>query len=352
MRVAALSWHLRWQARMRGARVRSDLRLRRLLRGGDRIIIGPFLSEVGFELLYWIPMLNRAWEEHGVDPGRVTAISRGGARDWYHHLADEYVDVLDFFPVDELREWQQRRIASAGSQKQHLGASDLDREVLRRAAGSLSAGGARTLHPSLMYRRFWDYFMGRTGISTVLDRIAFRRLSAPRFDPETLIPGLTAPYVAVKAYTSETLPGSDENRASLAGLIGRLADSMAVVDLSSDLNLDEHRGFGVESRGNVFRLAGIGPEENLAAQTAVVAGASALISTYGGFAYLGPFLGVPSYAMYSERAFNIAHQEMMSRAAAQLDAGFTPLPIAELERVTAGVAIFGTPERSREATAR
>jgi hypothetical protein len=333
---------------MRGATLRADLRLRRLLRGSDRILVGPFLSEVGYELLYWIPMLTRAWQEHGVDPARVVAVSRGGAGDWYRNLAGEYVDVLDHFGVDELHEWQERRIESAASQKQHLGPSGLDTEVLRRAG----LEGLARLHPSLMYRRFWSYFMGRAALSDVVNRVRFARLPGPSAQPPDLVPGLPERYIAVKAYTSDTLPATDANREALVALLGRIAESVAVVDLSSDLNLDEHRGFRIEDGDNVFRLGHVGPAENLAAQTAVVAGAAALLSTYGGFSYLGPFIGVPSYAIHSEPAFNPVHLAAMERAAAALDCRFEPVAVGELGRVSDALETRAPASRSWEASHR
>jgi hypothetical protein len=39
---------------------------------------------------------------------------------------------------------------------------------------------------------------------------------------------------------------------------------------------------------------------NLGIQSAIVAGASAWVGTYGGFAYLAPFHGVPARAFYSK----------------------------------------------------
>ena len=41
--------------------------------------------------------------------------------------------------------------------------------------------------------------------------------------------------------------------------------------------------------------------ENLAVQTALVAGASAFVGTYGGFSYLAPFLGVRDDGLLRQR---------------------------------------------------
>ena len=47
------------------------------------IIVGPWLSEVGFEILYWIPLLRWIKERFGLDPERVVVVSRGGTQRWY-----------------------------------------------------------------------------------------------------------------------------------------------------------------------------------------------------------------------------------------------------------------------------
>jgi hypothetical protein len=43
------------------------------------------------------------------------------------------------------------------------------------------------------------------------------------------------------------------------------------------------------------------PEDNLAVQTAVVGNAEAFVGTYGGYAYLAPFLSVPSLSFSVDR---------------------------------------------------
>jgi hypothetical protein len=57
------------------------------------------------------------------------------------------------------------------------------------------------------------------------------------------------------------------------------------------------------------------PRENLALQTAVVAGASAFVGTYGGFSYLAPFLGVRSTAYFSNPHGYSPRHLLMARSA-------------------------------------
>mgnify|MGYP006178130031 CR=1 FL=1 len=47
------------------------------------IAVGPWLGEVGFELLYWVPFLRWAATHVGFDRERLLIIARGGTTTWY-----------------------------------------------------------------------------------------------------------------------------------------------------------------------------------------------------------------------------------------------------------------------------
>jgi hypothetical protein len=49
-------------------------------------------------------------------------------------------------------------------------------------------------------------------------------------------------------------------------------------------------------------------------QTALVARARSLVSTYGGFSYLGPLLGVPTVAVQTQPAFSPVHLDVLRAA--------------------------------------
>jgi hypothetical protein len=88
------------------------------------------------------------------------------------------------------------------------------------------------------------------------------------------------------------------------------------------MRVDDHSDFEEETRlENVYsshRMM-MTPRDNLAVQTQLIAGARALLTTYGGFSYLGPFYGVTSYSFYSDRNYNQTHLDVMGRAVADLE---------------------------------
>ena len=72
-------------ARFRSAALRR--RFAALAAEGWPILAGPWLGEVGFEVLYWAPFLRWFAEEFHVDPARIIVISRGGTASWYQPFA-------------------------------------------------------------------------------------------------------------------------------------------------------------------------------------------------------------------------------------------------------------------------
>ena len=74
-----------------------------------------------------------------------------------------------------------------------------------------------------------------------------------------------------------------------------------MVSLTTGLRLDDHDGDDMRDAGVQLLPENLTPRENLAVQTALVAGAPAFVGTYGGFSYLAPFLGVPHDGLLLER---------------------------------------------------
>jgi hypothetical protein len=281
-------------------------------RGDGPIVIGPWISEVGFEVLYWIPMLHRIAARAGWDPDRVTVITRGGAHCWYRDLAAHGIEIFDLLEPDELRDHNERRVVETGGQK-HMGVTSLDRELARRAASRLPEN-AQLVHPSLMYNVLRYYWSWRIPPKQVLAQVDYRPLPDPgRPDIAERLPD---EYVAVKAYHSSCFPPTSENQRYVGELVRGLAARTNVVLLSTGLRVDDHAEVPVaRAEGQVIDAQQLmTPRDNLAVQTQVIKGASCLLSSYGGFSYLGPFLGVPSICFWSDANFNATHLELMRQA--------------------------------------
>jgi hypothetical protein len=187
----------------------------------------------------------------------------------------------------------------------------LDRELTRLVLDRV--GDAAVLHPVSMYARFRLIWAAVRPPADALTLGDYRGLPTPEFP---LPDGLALPrnYVALKAYFTDSFPETEANRRLVERLVAALTAVTEVVLLSTGLRLDDH----VEWRADQDRLHPIAPHvearNNLAFQARVVGGARALVSTYGGFSYLGPSLGIPTVAFWSFDNANPVHLEVLRLA--------------------------------------
>jgi len=279
--------------------------LARLAGGSKPIVIGPWLGEVGFELLYWIPFVAWFTDTFRVNPDRLVVISRGGVESWYRHLAGRYRDAFDYLSPSAFSFEHQQRTAELGEQKQTRPTAG-ERSLVENVRRDLALEDAGVLHPSAMYRILRQYWWGHASVDWVYRHARYRQLL-----PSPAWPDRRDRYVAVKFYFNDCFPATIANRAFVAETLSRLTRDDRVVSLSTGLQLDDHHACEAEL-DRVEKLRGtVEPRNNLDAQTAIVAGARSFVGTYGGFAYLAPFYGVPSTGIYSrEEGFSRRHLEL------------------------------------------
>ena len=101
-------------------------------RSGRPIIVGPWLTETGFELLYWIPFLAWAKAYGNFDPDQLVVVSRGGAAPWYRHITPHYEDIFSLFTPDEFRTRNEARIHEQQGRQKHIDLASFDREIIER----------------------------------------------------------------------------------------------------------------------------------------------------------------------------------------------------------------------------
>ena len=136
-------------ARVQAARLERNLAA--LASGHDTIVAGPWLGEVGFELLYWVPFLRWFAARFHVAPERLLVVSRGGTAAWYRPFAANYREIFDYLTPEEFRRRHDERLVANGEQKQTQVLA-FERQVLRELTEDVEHRSM--LHPSTMYGLF------------------------------------------------------------------------------------------------------------------------------------------------------------------------------------------------------
>jgi len=292
---------LRREVRLR----RDEAQLRRVLRSQRTLIVGPFLGEVGYELLYWRPLVLRLLRSHGVDPERVVVVSRGGAGAWYGEFAARAIDVFELISPDELRRGVDERAQRTGQRKQ-MEEDDLDAFLIRELRARV--GDADVLHPRLMYGRLRFLWEGLRPPADALQLGDYDDLPRQRLSPE-LESRLPERFAALKLYFNVCLPDRPDVHAEVATLVRDL--DLPVVALEAGASVDDHEDWRAAGVDVVHVGDLLDPSANLPAQAEIAARAELLLATYGGFSYVGPFVGTPTEALWVEPEKNERHERIL-----------------------------------------
>ncbi len=289
----------------------------RLSESTKPIVVGPWLSEVGFEVLYWAPFVNWFVSRYRIDPARIRVLSRGGVKAWYGQAGRSYIDIFDRFEPSEFVALNNRRISS-GAQK-HMTVGDVDREIVAGSLGEQAAESHELLHPSLMYTAFKAYWSREWSPRQVKRYSTYEPMTAPPA-PTGVAP--SEPYTVAKFYFSDTFPKTEANERFIIDILSREASRNPVLLFRNKTTFDDHSDALTGLPDNVFVYEPANPKTNLGDQTGLIGGARRFIGTYGGFSYIAPFLGVPSLSFYTniERLVPV-HVDMAMRIFRELRTG-------------------------------
>jgi len=142
-------------------------------------------------------------------------------------------------------------------------------------------------------------------------------------------------FIAVKFYNGPALSVSDAARDAVRALVEHASTIAPVVCLDTNLGIDEHRDFDLRGLSNVTSAGSLmQPRTNLGIQLSLIAGSRFFVGTCGGLAWLAPFLGIPTVAVYDTDAMLAPHLLLARRAGHDAGAAeFAPLDLRAAGRV-------------------
>jgi hypothetical protein len=304
----------------------------RLRRTARPIIVGPFLAETEYELLYWIPFLRWLQNEALVDPGQIVAVSRGGVETWYGGLCGRYVDVLNLSGMPELL--ARTEVGWHDSPERKLTPANVDATVVQRVTRLLALRKPHVVNPAEMQRLFRHVWMGASA-PDLIERHVIRQHLQPPPRPDGL--ALPERYVAARFAFTPAFPDTPENRR-----IARSTIERAIETSSTDASVSSSRSvcavvlLNTGAEGPVFdpgplphvhRIdAFVTPVTALAVQSAVVARATKVVGTFDGLTCMAAHYGIPAVGVYSETpGMTSATLDAMRRTAAALRTSVTLL---------------------------
>jgi hypothetical protein len=315
----------------------------RLLHSDLPILVGPWLSEVGFEALYWLPFIERLVKD-GVSRDRLIPISRGGASVWYG--TERGLEIYAMRSVQDVRVEMRLRATNAFESVKQLTWTPFERQIVKDAAETLGLTKYFVLHPRWMYHVLASYWEAERGLVWLQNHTHWAPIQPPPLPGATQLP---EQFVAVRFYRRSTL--SQDALPMIRACIQQLAQEVPVILLSSEFRADDHRDMEVTGP-NIYHLrdlAPLNPETNLAVQSAVLARALAFVGTYGGFAQLALRLGKPSVTFYDTWAGTmITHKHLADALSVQLGVTWAVLGVRDFPLIQSAMPLIhvSTPQQS------
>jgi hypothetical protein len=303
----------------------------RVVSGSDPIIVGPWLSEVGYEVLYWVPFVRWVQSQFHIPPGRLVVVTRGGAASWYSDITTTAVELFDLMSPEEYAAGNARRAAEDRGTLKQFGLSSMDQRIVADVQRTTGISRVQVLHPSFLYQLFHQFWLGHRPPSFLEKRTRYRRIPAPDVE----LPPLPPTFVAVKFYTAASLPPTDTVRRALHSIVLGLAERTPVVMLDTGLALDDHDDYSFAGASRIYSVReSLRARDNLAVQTAIISRASLFVGTCGALAWLAPMLGVDTTAVLADARFLHGHLQVARRVYEVMDGGrFSPLDISAFDQL-------------------
>lgn len=324
----------------------ADAEAQRLTSSEKPILVGPWMGNANWELLYWRPYVSWLLEQLDRSGRRVIAVSRAGADVWYRALSSEYVDLLDLYSLEEFERVNAERLRVTGMRKQRY-MSDVERDILNLVARGLDLDldDCDVVHPATMFRMLDEVWRGRLPPDFALQYCRFPSLEAT--PPVGL--DLPARYIAVRFSVEPTYGDRAAAHDYVNELVQALAAGIPVVSLDTGYSV-EGAEFELKPCNGVISMHDRVPaRRSLELQTQVVAGATAFVGTLGGSVPLAMSCGIPTTGLYLEQpglaAVHRAIAQLMSEAMGPDILDYVDM--ADLPASKLAARLLGTRRRTR-----
>ena len=269
------------------------------VQSAQRIVIGPWTAELGSEVLYWIPFLRAALRDITANT-EIVVLSRGGSGYWYP-ATHTNVDLFQMFHESYWSSDLFPRLQAEGLAMKQTRKSALDLFIRDQYDGGL------WIHPEVLFSVIKPFLSGNKEAEWVIRFLKFAKskselpMQANSRDLDVwskTINALPPRFVAVRGYARPSIT-RDQVTQTLRKVLTTEFKDLPIVDLSMGFSVDDHMEVAYDS-ASTKPLLGVPAHLNLNMQQAIIERAEALVSSYGGTAYLGLMAGVPTHALVGD----------------------------------------------------
>jgi hypothetical protein len=280
----------------------------------DILIIGPWYSEIGYELLYWLPYL---WKRFATDIKkyeRIIVISRGGVGAWYSWIKRaEYVNIEDIDSKLLNKIFTERK---HGSFQKQMKFGTHEKKILDKffSKYSINKEDCDILDPSFIFLSIWGFLLEERGVKS-LKPLLHKDFKIPKNDLHSNIIldennyfSELQPYIAIKIYSNSCLEINDNSTFYLNKIklilqrFKKLNYNFVLLDFDigddhSQMKLNNELFDDLNIKRMSQMIDEIDVKNNIGIQSQIVKFSKFTLTSYGGFSYLAPMYDLKSLSI-------------------------------------------------------
>ena len=261
------------------------------------IVIGPWMGEVGPELLYWIPFLQNI-SNHGVFKNRkIFAISRGGVENWYYNITREYLEIFDYIDTGSYNEIRKER---TGEKQKFI--TKGERNLVQKICEKNNIAKYKIIHPSLMWKKILPYLQSKKSTGNILETLSFVKFpEIVDSNSSKIVDSLKLPpeFIFIRFYSSYLLGKSKQTKYNIDNIIKILSRKFPIVSYDLGKVIDNHGSINIDNDRLINISNSIRLKNNLGVQTEIIRRSKGFWGTYGGLSILPGFIGKNSFSFYA-----------------------------------------------------
>jgi hypothetical protein len=283
-------------------------------------VLGPWTAEVGYEALYWTPLLT--WLSSQGNLRDDIPISRGTTQAWYpEDLQASYLEIFDHVTTAEFSANHFNRVKSGRGQK----ATTVDSFDLRLTARIVPRRRI-ALSQTHFFANLRPYVYGHRGLKELLSMLEFKKILPGVLDvPVAIGQALPERFIAVSLYSRPSLSTDALASMNWRPLLA-WSSGLPLVNVNTGTAIDEHAAWSPPWPEVPAPLVGCDASTNLGLQSELISRSEGLIATHGGTCYVGIRAGKPVLALQEAGSWiNPIHTSVALHAARECGSSFSTL---------------------------
>lgn len=268
-----------------------DLKLK-IEKTKDKVVFGPFYSEVGYELIYWFPLIS--WLTENINRNKISFVSRGGLAKFFFEESADYclIEKYGNEKVEQLIRDNSKNHTSSMKQKS---LNNDDHSIVKEV---INDDNFLLVPPSKMFQLYKPFYSGYLGERFLLNIENYNFMKKSKF-----INDKNKKYdLCIKIYDCHQFKIKKFDMQKINDFVRNKNFKKIILLISK--KYDDHEQFDGSLLDFDYKKINLEGPNNLLEQATIISQSRLFLTSYGGISYLGPMVGTNTLSLIDDDRYN------------------------------------------------